>query len=95
MDDRGIEIGDSLTLSSDNADLTDTLALSSFTVVGKVESAYYFSIEKESSTIGNGTVSLVLYTGEDAFSLDVYTDSYILVEGAETETAFSDEYEMR
>ena len=93
MDDRGIEIGDSLTLSSGNADLTDTLALSSFTVVGKVESAYYFSIETETSTIGNGTVSLVLYTGEDAFSLDVYTDSYILVEGAETETAFSDEYE--
>mgnify|MGYP002542709923 CR=1 FL=1 len=93
MDDRGIEIGDSLTLSPGNADLSDTLALSSFTVVGKVESAYYFSIETESSTIGNGTVSLVLYTGEDAFSLEVYTDSYILVGGAEAETAFSEEYD--
>ena len=78
--DQGVEVGDVLTLSPDNADLSDTLALSAFTVVGKVESATYFSIEREPSAVGNGTVSLIFYTGDDAFSLDVYTDLYILVE---------------
>ena len=91
--DQGVEIGDVLTLSPDNADLSDTLALSEFTVVGKVKSAYYFSIEREASTIGNGTVSLIFYTGDDAFSLDVYTDFYILVDGADAPTAFTDGYD--
>ena len=91
--DQGVEVGDVLTLSPDNADLSDTLALSAFTVVGKVESATYFSIEREPSTVGNGTVSLIFYTGDDAFSLDVYTDLYILVDGADAQTAFTDGYE--
>ena len=87
-----IEIGDTLTVSDDNDDLTDTLAVDSFTVVGTVKSAYYFSIEREHSTVGSGTVELILYTQQRSFSLEVYTDIFATVSGAQALNCFSDEY---
>lgn len=93
LPDHGVQLGDTLSLSPDNADLSDSLAVSSFTVVGKVKSAYYFSIEKETSTVGNGTVALIFYTGDESFSFDVYTGLYVLVDGAEAENTFLDEYD--
>ena len=89
----GLKVGDTLTLSADNEDLSDTLKPTVFTVVGKVKSAYYFSIERDSSTVGNGTVDIVLYTGDDSFCMDVYTSIFVLVEGAKDLTAFSQSYD--
>lgn len=93
MSTYGIQVGDTLTLSEDNEDLSDTLGSTTFTVVGKVKSAYYFSIEEETSTVGDGTVALTLYTGENSFTLDVYTSIFVLVEGAKELTAFSQTYD--
>ncbi len=93
MSTYGLEIGDTLTLSEDNEDLSDTLGSTTFTIVGKVKSAYYFSVEQETSTVGDGTVALILYTGEDSFTLDIYTSIFALVDGAKDLTAFSQSYD--
>lgn len=43
------------------------LAVKEFTVVGTVHSTYYFSVEKETSSIGTGSVQVVLYVPQEAF----------------------------
>ena len=88
-----LSVGDVLQLSDENEDLTGTLSAESLTIVGEVRSAYYFSIEKESSSIGKGAVDLFLYTVPETFSLDVYTDMFVTVSGARALTAFSDDYD--
>lgn len=64
----GVEEGERHPLSAENDDLTDVLAVEGFTVVGLVETPYYMSIEKETSTVGAGHVQLTLYAGEDSFA---------------------------
>lgn len=87
-----IEIGDTLQLSPDNEDLTDTLAVDSFTVVGTVKSAYYFSVEREHTTLGNGSIELILYTQQQSFAYEVFTDIFATVSGAEALNCFSEDY---
>ena len=73
--------------------MEDGLAVDQLTVVGIVTDPFYISVEKESSTIGSGKIDAILYTGEESFSLDVYTDFYLTIEGADEFEYFSDEYE--
>ena len=93
--DASVPIGGTLTISEENESPEDKLAVEKFTVVGTVKSAYYFSIEKESSTVGSGTVQLILYTGEESFSYEVYTDVFTTVTGAKELEAFTQEYDDR
>ena len=88
-----IKIGDKLYISEDNVNIDDKLAINQFEVVGIVQSAQYFSVERERSTVGNGVVGLIMYTPEDSFSYEVYTDIYATVNGAFDLIAFSDEYD--
>lgn len=89
----GVETGDAIPLSAENDDLTDVLAVEGFTVVGLVETPYYMSIEKETSTVGAGHVQLTLYAAEDSFAYPAYTEANVLVRGAKALNAFTDEYE--
>lgn len=73
----------------------DILAGRSFTVVGIVDSPYYFSIERERTTVGSGTINMVLYVPESSFTLDCYTQILATVEGADSYNAFHDDYEER
>ena len=86
------EIGDTLTLSPENKDAQDKVCIQELTIVGTVKSATYFSIEHERSTVGNGTVELILYTPAGSFAYDVYTDLFLTVSGAKTLNCFLDEY---
>lgn len=87
-----IALGDVLAVSDENESPEDKLAVRELTVVGRVASACYFSAEKERSTVGNGTVSLIVYLPDAAFAYEVYTDLLLLVEGAMDEDAFTDAY---
>ena len=62
--DPGLTVGQTLTVSESNGDISDTLRSTEFKIVGVVETAYYFSVETESATIGDGTVSLKIYVGD-------------------------------
>ncbi|WP_367925237.1 ABC transporter permease [uncultured Ruthenibacterium sp.] len=66
-------VGDVLTVSEENEDVDDTLARREFKVVGVVRSSYYFSLEREPASVGNGTLGLVMYVGSENFVQDVYT----------------------
>ncbi|MBR2327939.1 MAG: ABC transporter permease [Clostridia bacterium] len=63
-----------------------------FTVVGTVTSARYFSIENETTNVGSGNVGLFVYTTEDAFSLEVKTDIFLTLELSKKAVATSERY---
>ena len=88
------EIGDTITLESGtDAELTDTLKQAEFKIVGAGNSPLYFSLDRGSSTIGNGSISGFMVVSPKAFSLEVYTEMYALVEGAEDVLSFTEEYD--
>ena len=76
-----------------HAENADVLSADELTVVGVVESPMYMSIEKESTDIANGRISVVLYTVYDTFSTDYYTDIFLTLKGAKELNAFYGEYE--
>ncbi|MEG2930617.1 MAG: ABC transporter permease, partial [Ruthenibacterium sp.] len=88
-----IEMGDTLHITDDNKDPEDTFAVRSFTVVGFVSSSYYFSIEREPASVGNGSVALILYTPESSFDTDgIYTNIFLSLQNARAMNSLSDEY---
>ncbi|HIZ81093.1 MAG TPA: FtsX-like permease family protein [Candidatus Mediterraneibacter pullistercoris] len=91
-----LKIGDEITFSSgSDDDITDTLTTDTFTIVGAVSSPEYISFQRGSTTIGNGTVSAFAVVPKQSFSMDVYTEICIRVDGAEELTAFTDKYDAR
>lgn len=88
-----VQVGETVTISPDTPGLDTNFARTEYQVTGVVTSPYYFSIEHESSTVGNGSVAMILYTGEQNFALEAYTDIYLTVSGAAGENSLSDDYE--
>lgn len=90
------EPGEVYIISEDNKDYedrADTYAFDGLTVVGIVTTPYYMSVESEPSTVGTGTIGLVMFIYPECYSLDAYTDVFLTVEGAREMDSFSDEYE--
>lgn len=85
-------IGDTLTVTKENGDVSDALCVTRFTVVGLVSDAAYFSIEHESTTVGSGTLHDIVYTTEDAFTYAVYTNAYAVIKDGDTLDSFSQAY---
>lgn len=90
-----VELGDALTLSRDN-DGYDTLkknfSSEKLTIVGFVESPLCISITAEPTTVGTGSISMNVYTMKDYCRSSVYTDIYVIAEGAAELDTFGDEY---
>ncbi len=89
------QIGDVLTVSEDNEDSVSDSLPSTFTVVGTVRSAAYFSVETEYTNVGTGTISLFAYANDTDFDMDYYTTLYLAVDGARELNSFSDAYEEK
>ena len=94
MAEGGFEIGDRIYLSSGtDSPVTDSLKQDSLTVVRRREQPEYISIERGSSLVGNGEVSGFAVVAPEAFSLDVYTEICLLVDGAKAKTCYTDGYD--
>lgn len=88
------EIGDKIEVVSGTEDeLKDSLERTSFKIVGCGNSPLYFALDRGSSSIGNGSVSGFMVVLPEAFVLDVYTEIYAMVEGAEDALSFTEEYD--
>ncbi len=92
--DTGYQVGDEIRLTSGNEDpLEDTLKTDTYTVVGLGSSPCYISFGRGSTTIGSGSIDAFMAVPEDTFCMDVYSEVYVQVEGAEELTAYTDEYD--
>lgn len=90
LSSENIPIGSTIKLSEENQNLEETFQTTEYIVVGYVYSSYYASIEKETSTVGNGTVGMVMFIPEQDFSLDVYTDMFVTLSDAKALDSLSD-----
>lgn len=85
-------VGDTVKLRTQGT-YADSLARTEFTVVGVVQSPFYISVERGTSTLGTGQAAAFLCLPESAFAMDYYTAAYLTVNGAAEEVAFSDAYQ--
>lgn len=93
-DEDGYQVGDKILLKSgSDTPVTDTLKTKELTVVGTGSTPCYISFSRGSTTIGTGSLAGFLIVPESTFKLEVYTECYLLVEGAEELTAYTEEYE--
>ena len=95
-DDMGYKVGDTITLKSGTDDpVSDTLKQEKYKVVGIGNSPCYISFGRGSTTIGSGSVSGFMFVPAKTFALDVFTEAYVQVEGAENLTVYTEEYDRK
>ena len=88
-----LKVGDTVTFhSGDGEALTDSLVTDTYKIVGIGNSPLYISFGRGSSTIGTGEISGFVVVDKASFDMDVCTEAYVKVSGAEEKTAFTDEY---
>ena len=94
MAEQGYKIGDTITLFTDKeTELSDILALDTFTIVGAGTFPNYLSWQRGAVSIGTGVEDGFIFLPKEAFSMEVYTVVYAAVEGAMELNPFTDEYE--
>ena len=95
-DDMGYKVGDTITLKSGTDDpVSDTLKQEKYKVVGIGNSPCYISFGRGSTTIGSGSVGGFMFVPAKTFALDVFTEAYVQVEGAENLTGYTEEYDRK
>ncbi|MBR0138125.1 MAG: FtsX-like permease family protein, partial [Erysipelotrichaceae bacterium] len=83
------DIGKTITILSD---VSETLANSEYDIVGIVKSPQYMSGTKETSTLDNRTIDVVVYIPNRNFLSDYYKTVYMSVTGASDLESFSIRY---
>ena len=92
----GSEISFSKETSSDtelvDESLEDELNNTSYTVVGYVYTPAYVSYYIDSTTVGNGTLSYLVFVNDANFKSQYYSEIYLTIEGAKDLSTYDDEY---
>ena len=87
-----ISIGDIMRFSTEGS-YEDCLAIEEAEVVGISSSPYYISVERGTSTLGNGQASGYFYLLPEAFDMDYYTTALFTLDGVEQLVAYSEDYD--
>lgn len=82
-----IKIGDLITVENGN------IAGEQYKVTGFFTLGNYLTHSKGSSTVGTGSIDLLVILENNQFDMDCYTDIYVTVKGAKTLESYSDEYD--
>lgn len=94
LENTGYRIGDKITLSSGTQeDIGEVLEGSEYTIVGSGISSLYLSMNKGTSSIGNGSVSNFIILPKEAFAYDAYTEIAITIDKNNDMMAYSPRYE--
>lgn len=94
LDYFGANVGDQVTITPGD-DFADALSGTTFTITGVVQSPLYISIERGTSTLGDGSVDAYVLLPESSFRLDYYTVCNVIASGAKELDAYSDAYQSR
>lgn len=87
------KIGDKISLSRPDNDLSDYLKVEEVTIVGLIDTPVYINSTKETSTLSNQYIKSYMYIPSSAFSLETDTEVNVLTEKGQSMYAFSDKYE--
>ena len=89
-----MEIGSKITLESGtDQELSDTLETIEYTIVGIVETPYYLSFDKGTTTIGNGEIASFIMIPQSDFKSDIYTEVFVTASGVSDLDTFTEAYE--
>lgn len=87
-----VDIGAVLSMAEENDDTAkERLTTEQFTIVGLAKSPLYIGNDRGTTNIGSGSLHGFLYTMEDSFSGDVYTEVDLTL--SETARIYSDRYD--
>lgn len=90
----GYKLGDKIKVTSGTEDdISETLKVSEFTIVGIGSTSYYLSFQRGSSNIGSGDVNSFVVILPEVFKQEAYTTVYVSVEDALEMTVYTDEYD--
>ena len=90
------KLGDKITFSESvgDTDVSDKLETFEYTVVGVVKSPMYISIERGTTTVGNGKIDEYAYICEEDFNIERYTVVYATLDTKGKEISpFSKKYD--
>ncbi len=88
------EIGDTIELTGDGEDLSESMDTTSFTVVGIAQLPQYFGYSYGTTNISDGVLDGIMLIPEEDYTLDVYTDVYLTLNSTQGLSYFSEEYEQ-
>lgn len=88
--DGSYNIGDTITIEDSN--YTDYLSTNTFTVTGTVRSSMYVYKNLGISTVSDGKLDNVIYTPKDTFTMDYYTEIYLIAKDSQEATSYEDDY---
>ncbi|ADL53791.1 ABC transporter permease [Clostridium cellulovorans] len=89
LKENSLSIGDTIKLNSGNkTDIKDKLRNNEFKIVASAQSPLYLSINRQLSSVGNGTVKGFVYILPEVFKSSVYTEMYIKADYEEADTSF-------
>lgn len=88
------KIGKTIAFHGDaDQDLSESLRVTEFTIVGVVRSPMYINFERGTSQIGDGSVDSYVIVPEEAFAYEVYTDVALQLKDARDVYSFDQEYD--
>ena len=90
-DSKTYKLGDKIKITSD---VSEKMKNTEFTVVGIVDSSLYFSHHGYGSTnIGDGKLWSFIFVNRDNFTIDFFTEIYVIASWNISTTAYSKEYD--
>ena len=90
----GTGIGDVIPLSTgDDTPLEDRISQEQVTVVGIGTTSLYLSLERGTTSIGDGALDGFLVLPPETFTMEAYTQIAVTVAGAAEETCYTDAYD--
>ena len=93
VDDLNLAIGSKIKLESGtNEDLGESLEVTEYEIVGKVQTPNYLSYEKGTSNIGSGKISSFIVIPNENFKLPVYTEVYLTIDNVKELNSYSKNY---
>ncbi len=87
-----LTLGDTLELEPEEED-EELFVSRKLEIVGIATSPLYTALEQQSSTVGNGSVSLFLLVDSQELDTELYTDIYVTLAGASELYTFGEEYQ--
>lgn len=92
----GYQIGDIMEIDIENdPEVADMLGKTTFTVVGKVDTPLYMSVEKGTTNKGSGSIGNFAFIMEEAFSLEAYSELYVTLDAPADMLFYSEEYKEK
>lgn len=83
--ENNLKLGDKILLKSGNETVMDEkLNNSEFEIVGTAEAPVYISVQRQLSSLGNGSVKGFLYIMPEVFKSEVYTEIHVKIIGEES-----------